>query len=42
MDELDAVVDAADAGLGMTVSSAENVLTSLREGRLVRCLRITR
>ena len=38
MDELDAVVDAAEAGLGITVSSAENVLTSLRAGRLVRVL----
>ena len=38
MDELDAVVDAAEAGLGITVSSAENVLKSLREGRLVRVL----
>lgn len=38
MDELDAVVDAAEAGLGITVSSAENVLTSLRERRLVRVL----
>lgn len=38
MDELDAVANAAEAGLGLTVSSAENVLSSLREGRLVRVL----
>jgi DNA-binding transcriptional LysR family regulator len=38
MDELDAVADAAEAGLGLTVSSAENVLGALREGRLVRVL----
>jgi DNA-binding transcriptional LysR family regulator len=38
MDELDAVVNAAEAGLGITMSSAENVLTSLRAGRLVRVL----
>ena len=38
MDELDAVADAAEAGLGLTVSSAENVLSALREGRLVRVL----
>ena len=36
MDELDAVADAAEAGLRLTVSSAENVLSALREGRLVR------
>jgi DNA-binding transcriptional LysR family regulator len=38
MDELDAVGDAAEAGLGITVSSAENVLTALRAGRLVRVM----
>lgn len=38
IDELDAVADAAEAGLGLTVSSAENVLSALREGRLVRVL----
>ena len=38
MDELDAVTDAAEAGLGITVSSAENVLSALREGRLQRLL----
>jgi len=38
MDELDAVCDAAEAGLGITVSSAENVLTALRAGRLVRVM----
>ncbi len=38
VDELDAVTDAAAAGLGITVSSAENVLESLRSGRLVRVL----
>ena len=38
MDELDAVADAAEAGLGLTVSSAENVLGALREKRLVRVL----
>jgi DNA-binding transcriptional LysR family regulator len=38
MDELDAVADAAEAGLGLTVSSAENVLSAVREGRLVRVL----
>jgi len=38
MDELDAVADAAEAGLGLTVSSAENVLGALREGRLIRVL----
>ena len=37
-DELDGVGDAAEAGLGLTVSSAENVLVALREGRLVRLL----
>ena len=38
MDELDAVTDAAEAGLGLTVASAETVLAPLREGRLVRVL----
>jgi len=38
MDELDAVADAAVAGLGLTVSSAENVLDALRDGRLVRVM----
>src|SRR5262245_3825205 len=38
MDELDAVTDAAEAGLGLTVISAENALRALREGRLVRVL----
>jgi DNA-binding transcriptional LysR family regulator len=38
MDELDAVKDAAVAGLGLTVSSAENVLAELRAGLLVRVL----
>jgi len=37
-DELDGVADAAEAGLGLTVSSVENVLSALREGRLVRVL----
>ena len=37
-DELDAVADAAVAGLGLTVSSAENVLDALRDGRLVRVM----
>jgi DNA-binding transcriptional LysR family regulator len=38
MNELESVVDAAEAGLGLTVSSAENVLSALRERRLVRVL----
>ncbi len=38
IDELDAVTDAAVAGLGLTVSSAENVLMALRAGRLIRVL----
>jgi DNA-binding transcriptional LysR family regulator len=38
MDELDAVADAAAEGLGITVSSAENVLDALRDGRLVRVM----
>ena len=38
MDELDCVVEAAEAGLGITISSAENVLTALREKRLLRVL----
>jgi DNA-binding transcriptional LysR family regulator len=38
MDELDAVTNAAACGLGITVSSAENVLPALRAGRLVRVL----
>jgi DNA-binding transcriptional LysR family regulator len=38
MDELDAVADAAIAGLGLTVSSMENVLGSLRDGTLVHVL----
>jgi DNA-binding transcriptional LysR family regulator len=38
MDELDAVADAAEAGLGITVSSAENVLAALHAGRLVRVM----
>jgi DNA-binding transcriptional LysR family regulator len=37
-DELDAVSDAAIAGLGITVISIENVLGALREGSLVRVL----
>jgi DNA-binding transcriptional LysR family regulator len=37
-DELDAVCDAAKAGLGITVISIENVLDALREGSLVRVL----
>ena len=37
-DELDAVCDAAKAGLGITVISMENVLDALREGSLVRVL----
>jgi DNA-binding transcriptional LysR family regulator len=37
-DELDGVVDAAKAGLGITISSAENILADLREGRLVQIL----
>jgi DNA-binding transcriptional LysR family regulator len=37
-DELDAVADAAVAGLGITVSSVENVLGELRDGSLVRLL----
>jgi DNA-binding transcriptional LysR family regulator len=37
-DELDAVQDAALAGLGITVISIENVLGPLREGSLVRVL----
>jgi DNA-binding transcriptional LysR family regulator len=37
-DELDAVADAAVAGLGLTVSSAENVLNELSAGTLVRVL----
>jgi DNA-binding transcriptional LysR family regulator len=38
MDELDAVGDAAIAGLGLTVSSVENVITALRDGTLVQVL----
>lgn len=38
-DELDAVGDAAKVGLGLTVSSAENVLGALREGTLVQVLK---
>lgn len=37
-DELEAVCDAAIAGLGVTVISTENVLGALREGSLVRVL----
>jgi DNA-binding transcriptional LysR family regulator len=37
-DELDAVYDAAKAGLGITVISIENLLEALREGSLVRVL----
>jgi DNA-binding transcriptional LysR family regulator len=37
-DELDAVADAAENGLGLTVSSAENVLPALTDGRLVRLM----
>jgi DNA-binding transcriptional LysR family regulator len=37
-DELDAVYDAAKAGLGITVISIENLLDALREGSLVRIL----
>jgi DNA-binding transcriptional LysR family regulator len=37
-DELDAVADAAVAGLGITVISVENVLGRLRDGSLVRLL----
>ena len=32
MDELEAVVDAAVAGLGVTVTSVDNVLAQLRDG----------
>ena len=38
MDELDAAVDAAVAGLGVTVTSVDNVLAQLRDGRLVQLL----
>ena len=38
MDELEAVVDAAVAGLGVTVTSVDNVLPQLRDGRLVQLL----
>ena len=38
MDELEAVVDAAVAGLGVTVTSVDNVLAQLRDGRLVQLL----
>ena len=38
MDELAAVTDAAEAGLGLTVTSAENVLAAVTEGRLVRVM----
>jgi DNA-binding transcriptional LysR family regulator len=38
MDELDAVIDAAQLGLGITVSSAENVMHALHDGSLVRLL----
>ncbi len=38
MDELAAVTDAAEAGLGLTVTSAENVLAAITEGRLVRVM----
>lgn len=37
-DELDAVVDAASLGLGLTVTAAENALQQLREGSLVPVL----
>jgi DNA-binding transcriptional LysR family regulator len=37
-DELDAVAEAAENGLGLTVSSAENVLPALTDGRLVRLM----
>ncbi len=38
MDELEAVTVAAEAGLGLTVTSAETVLAAVTEGRLVRVL----
>jgi DNA-binding transcriptional LysR family regulator len=38
MDELDSVAEAAMAGLGLTVSSMENVLSALRDGTLVQVL----
>ena len=38
MDELDAVVEAAEAGLGLTVTSAENALLALRERTLLRIM----
>jgi DNA-binding transcriptional LysR family regulator len=38
MDELDAVGNAAIAGLGITMSAAENVLGELHDGSLVRVL----
>lgn len=38
MDELDVVSDAAVAGLGITLISAQNVLTQLRDGSLIRLL----
>ena len=38
-DELDAVADAAQVGLGLTVSSAEKVLGALRDGTLVQVMK---
>ena len=38
MDELDAVVDAARMGLGLTVMSADCILDDLRNGKLLRLL----
>lgn len=38
MDELDAVVDAAQMGLGLTVTAAENALQPLRAGTLIPVL----
>jgi DNA-binding transcriptional LysR family regulator len=38
MDELDAVGNAAMAGLGLTLSAAENIFDELRDGTLVRVM----